>query len=95
MDGKEGIAVEQAQSLVISFLAMNRDKDIGGPVANPKVQQAIRLAIDYKGIQDIVGAGSATPASIIQLGFLGALPPLDPATARNTDEAKNVMAAAG
>jgi peptide/nickel transport system substrate-binding protein len=95
LDGMEGVEVLQARSLVISFLAMNRDKKRGGPVADPRVQQAIRLAIDYKGIQEIAGAGSATPASIIQLGFLGALPPVDPAAARDVEAAKSLMKEAG
>jgi peptide/nickel transport system substrate-binding protein len=95
LEGKEGVDVKEAQTLVISFLAMNRDKDVSGPVANPAVEKAIRLAIDYKGIQEIGGKGSSTPVSIIQLGFLGALPPLDPARAQDAEQAKKLMKEAG
>jgi peptide/nickel transport system substrate-binding protein len=95
LEGKDGIETKDAQTLVISFLAMNRDKEVSGPVADPKVQKAIRLAIDYKGIQEIGGKGSSTPVSIIQLGFLGALPPLDPAKAQDVERAKALMKEAG
>jgi peptide/nickel transport system substrate-binding protein len=95
LEGKKGIDVLEAQTLVISFLAMNRDKEIGGPVADPIVEKAMRLAIDYRGIQEIGGKGSVTPVSIIQSGFLGALPPLDPERAQNAEKAKELLKQAG
>jgi peptide/nickel transport system substrate-binding protein len=95
LEGKQGIDVKEAQTLVMSFLAMNRDKEVSGPIADPTVEKAIRLAIDYKGIQEIGGKGGATPVSIIQLGFLGELPPIDPERAQNVEKAKDMMKNAG
>jgi peptide/nickel transport system substrate-binding protein len=95
LEGKEGVEVKEAQTLVMSFLAMNRDKEVSGPIADPTVQKAIRLAIDYKGLQEIGGKGSAAPVSIIQLGFLGDLPPIDPNSAQNVEKARELMKEAG
>lgn len=58
------------------------------------VQQAVRLALDYKGIQDIVGDGSLTPTSYIQVGLLGALDARD-TSYTDVDKAKELMKEAG
>jgi peptide/nickel transport system substrate-binding protein len=63
------------QTLSMIFLMFNEDSEIGGPMANKDVQAAVEYALDYKGIQTIAGKGAITPMSIIQVGFLGALPP--------------------
>ncbi|MDO4976223.1 MAG: ABC transporter substrate-binding protein [Eubacteriales bacterium] len=78
----------------VSFIMMNMDEAIGGPVSNPKVQQAIRKAVDYAGIQTICGEGTVTPYSIIQDGFFGSLGQRD-ASYRNVEEAKTLLAEAG
>ena len=93
--GKKDVAIQEAMSLVISFLVMNNDEAVGGPMANPDVRRAVARAIDYEGLQEIAGAGCATPRSIIQLGFLGSLPAVDPAGARNVEEARELMKKAG
>lgn len=95
LEGKEGITVMKAQSMTISFLAFNRDKSVGGPMANPDVARAVRCALDYKGLQAIAGAGCTTPASIIQVGYMGALPAVDVETAQNIEKSKELMKKAG
>ena len=50
---------------------MNMNEEYGGPVSNPLVQQAIRKALNYENFQTICGEGSATPYSLIQVGFMG------------------------
>jgi len=91
---KEGVEILPFQTLSLMFLLMNEDPEIGGPMANKDVQNAVRYALDYKGIQTIVGEGAITPISIIQVGFLGALPPRDPGYT-NIEKAKELLAKAG
>ncbi|MDR1961781.1 MAG: ABC transporter substrate-binding protein, partial [Gracilibacteraceae bacterium] len=93
--GKEGLTIMDRQTLTASFLLMNRNEEVGGPVANPQVQKAIRLALDYPGIQSIAGVDTATPLAPFPLGLLGSLPPLDPAGYPQIDAAKALMAEAG
>lgn len=64
----EGI---NAATKTVGFVMMNMNEEYGGPVSNPQVQQAIRKAIDYAGIQIICGEGTITPYSLIQSGFMG------------------------
>ncbi|MCR5272744.1 MAG: ABC transporter substrate-binding protein [Lachnospiraceae bacterium] len=73
LEGTDGITLLNSSTKTVSFLMMNMDESIGGPVSDPKVQQAIRLAVDYAGIQTICGEGTTTPYSIIQDGFFGSL----------------------
>jgi len=95
LQGKEGIEIKKAQAMTITFMLMNRDPKIGGPIANPDVQKAIRLALDYQGMQTIAGEGSVTPVAPFQQGFLGTLPPKDLTTAQNIEKAKELMKQAG
>ncbi|MHB8076048.1 ABC transporter substrate-binding protein [Desulfosporosinus fructosivorans] len=95
LQDKPGIQIKKAQSMTLTFLLMNRDPKIGGPIANPDVQKAIRLVLDYQGMQTIAGEGSVTPVAPFQVGFLGTLPPRDPKTAQNIEKAKELMKKAG
>ncbi len=90
----EGVEVENTGTLNMLFLMMNNDPEIGGPMANPLVQKAVRYAVNYKGIQEMCGPGSVTPQTIIQVGFYGALEARDP---EYTDvaKAKELLAEAG
>ncbi|MCL1976350.1 MAG: ABC transporter substrate-binding protein [Firmicutes bacterium] len=89
------ISVKDAQSLTMSFLLMNRDPAVGGPVANPKVQKAIRLALDYVGIQTIAGPGMTTPLAPFPVGLYGSLPARDISNYQDIEAAKALMAEAG
>ncbi|GHV78778.1 ABC transporter substrate-binding protein [Spirochaetia bacterium] len=95
LSGASGITIKDAQSLTASFLLMNRDAKIGGPVANPRVQKAIRLALDYPGIQTIAGPGMNTPSAPFPLGLFGSLPPADVSGYPKAAEAKALLAEAG
>jgi len=81
-------------TLTMSFLLMNDDPELAGPIANKDVRRAIKYAIDYKGLQMIAGKGAVTPISVIQIGFLGALPPRDP-DFTDLDKAKELLTKAG
>ena len=54
---------------------MNADPQVGGPFANPKVQQAVRYALDYDGILALAGPGAVRMAGIIPPVFPGAMDP--------------------
>lgn len=92
--GKDNITLLNNSTKTVSFIMMNMDEAIGGPVADPKVQQAIRLAVDYAGIQQICGEGTSTPYAIIQTGFFGSLGSRD-ASYTDVDAAKAMLAEAG
>jgi peptide/nickel transport system substrate-binding protein len=79
-------------TMTMGFLLMHNDPEIGQQVSDPYVQKAVRAAVDYEGLQMIIGEGTITPASFIQYGFLGALDPIDVSTARDLDKAKAFLA---
>ncbi len=94
LEGTDGVDVLSFPTMTMGFVFMNMDESLGGPVSDPKVQQAIRLAIDYAGIQQIVGDGSLTPLSYVQVGLLGALDARDPSYT-DVEKAKELLAEAG
>ncbi|MRR39085.1 ABC transporter substrate-binding protein, partial [bacterium] len=94
LQGKPNVEIKNYETLSMMFVLTNLDPAIGGPLANVDVQNAIRYALDYKGIHTLVGEGTITPQSMIQVGFLGALPALDP-NFTNLDKAKELLAKAG
>jgi peptide/nickel transport system substrate-binding protein len=87
-------SVYEGPGNVVFFLLMNADTAIGGNMSNDKVQQAVRLALDYEGIKALTGGKSATPASVIPIGFIGAYGE-DRAPRRDVDAAKALLAEAG
>ncbi len=91
----ENVATINTSTKTVGFLMMNEDESIGGPVSNLKVQQAIKYALDYKGIQIICGSGSVTPESIIQVGFMGSKGEKDVTIAQDLNKAKELMIEAG
>lgn len=90
---KAGIRLINKQAVVCSFLLMNSDPAIGKEMANPKVQQAVRLAIDYQGLLKMAGDGASLPLSIVPQGFVGAK--TRPADYQNIEKAKALMKEAG
>ena len=94
LESAEGVELLSSPTMTMGFVYMNMDESLGGPVSDPKVQEAIRLAIDYAGIQQIVGEGSVTPVSYVQKGLLGAADPRD-TSYTDVEKAKELMAEAG
>jgi peptide/nickel transport system substrate-binding protein len=77
------------------FLLCNQNSDLSdGIMSNDTVRMAIRYAIDYDGINALVGGAAITPATIVPFGFLGAWGP-DKAVKRDLDKAKALLAEAG
>jgi peptide/nickel transport system substrate-binding protein len=92
---QEKITILDARSLTSSFLLMNRNPEVGGPVADPRVQQAIRLALDYPGIQTVAGPRMVTPQAPFPIGLSGSLGPADVSSYPKLEDARAFMAQAG
>ena len=88
----ENIELVNSPTKTVSFVMMNMNPEIGGPVADENVQQAIRLAINYANIQTIAGVGCSTPYSVLQDGFMGSKGQRD-VSYTDLDAAKEALAA--
>jgi len=73
LEGQDGVELYYTPGTTITFLLMNQDPDIGGPMADPKVQQAVRYAINYEELLQISGESAVLPLNIVPQGFTGAL----------------------
>lgn len=93
LSGNAAISIYTGSSSWTHFILMNRDASIAGPVANPLVAEAVRLALDYQGYRDL-WAGSVTPGTNMWIGLAGAYGQ-DKALERNLDRAKELLAEAG
>lgn len=92
METNADLSIFRGPGNLVHFLIMNQDPAIGGPVADPRVQQAIRLALDYDGYQTLWGG--LQPAANLAFGIAGALGE-DSALAQDLDAARALMAEAG
>ncbi len=86
------IEVWQGASTNLHYLMMNQDPEIGGPLSNPRVQLAVRYALDYEGYVDLWGG--TVPASVIPPGFFAAYGP-DRAFQRDLARARELLTEAG
>ena len=80
-----GVTAKTSPAATTFYVLMNANPQVGGPFANPKVQQAVRYALDYDGILAIAGPGAGRLAGVIPTTFPGAL---DPRQAVRTDREK-------
>jgi peptide/nickel transport system substrate-binding protein len=92
MDGNPDISIYRGPANIIHFILMNSDPDIGGIVSDPRVQLAVRYALDYEGFK--VLWGGTTPGSNLAYGLLGAWGE-DRALGRDLDRARELLAEAG
>jgi peptide/nickel transport system substrate-binding protein len=79
------VSVRSSLAATTFYVLMNNNPEVGQAFSNPKVQEAVRYALDYDGILIIAGAGASRLAGVIPTGFPGAL---DPRTAFKTDREK-------
>lgn len=93
MESNENIEIFQGIDRWTHFVLMNRDPEIGGPVADPMVARAIRLALDYEGYRQL-WTGSTTPGSNMWVGLQGAYGQ-DKAVKRDLETARQLLADAG
>jgi len=94
IDAIDGLSVYTTGSFTLHYLAMNRNAEFGGPLADPKVEAAVRAAIDYEGFRQLAGPGAVTPAAMLPVGMFGAYG-TDKAPVRDLDAAKALLAEAG
>jgi peptide/nickel transport system substrate-binding protein len=80
-----GVTARSSPAATTFYVLMNNNGQVGGPFANPKVQQAVRYALDYDGILAIAGAGAVRLAGVIPTLFPGSL---ESRQAIRTDRAK-------
>jgi peptide/nickel transport system substrate-binding protein len=89
------LRVVEGVSLNVFYLVMNRDAATNnGALSNPTVQLAVRYALDYDGINRLVGGNAVSPPSILPQGFLGAYPP-ERAFHRDLGMAERLLTQAG
>ena len=93
LEGQDGVTVINPLSMTTTFLLMNQDESIGGPLANPDVQQAVRYAIHYADLQTLAGEGAIAPLANVPQGFIGAEE--RPDNYMDTEKAKALLAQAG
>lgn len=81
--------------IAASFVMMvNMDPELSGSLANPKIIQAIRYALDYDGILKIAGPGAVRMAGVIPNNLAGALDPRE-APKTDRDRAKALIRESG
>lgn len=95
LEGVEGVTVSSGATALITFLVMSRDEGMSPEMSNPKVQEAVRYALDYEGYLTMSGDGSTVPLNFVQQGFSGALTRDLSTDGRDIDKAKTLMAEAG
>src|SRR5512133_3423877 len=77
LQGSQGVTLKNSPAATTFYLLINNNAEVGGPFANPTVQQAVRYALDYDGIMQIAGPGAVRLAGVFPTTFAGALQPAD------------------
>ncbi len=93
LEGNPEIGIYTGVSTWTHFLLMNRDPEIGGPMADPTVELAVRYALDYEGYRAL-WQGSVTPGTDMWVGIQGAFGQ-DQAFVRDLDRARELLTEAG
>ena len=92
LEGNDSINIYRGLSNWTHFIIMNTDEEKSGPFANPKVQLAVRYALDYEGYKTLWGG--VTPGSNMWVGLFTAFGE-DRAFSRDLDKARELLAEAG
>lgn len=95
LEGIDGITVSKGATAMMTFLAMSRDSKLSKELSNPKVQEAVRYALDYEGYLSLAGEGATIPLNFVQKEFSGALTRDLSTQGRDLDKAKALMKEAG
>jgi peptide/nickel transport system substrate-binding protein len=91
--GDKNIKIATAPALGLMLLHLNRNPALNGALPDPRVDAAVRYAIDYAGIRQLA-PGAVTPPSVVPVGLRGALPPED-AVVTDVAKAKALLTEAG
>jgi peptide/nickel transport system substrate-binding protein len=92
LEGNADIAIFNGSGNIVHFLLMNMNEEVGGPMSDPQVQEAVRLALDYEGYKALWGG--ITPASPMAFGIATAYGE-DHAVVRDVAAAQALMDEAG
>jgi peptide/nickel transport system substrate-binding protein len=95
LDGVDGITVTNGPTALMTFLVMSRDESLSPELSNPKVQEAVRCALDYEGYLTLGGEGCTVPLNFVQQGFSGGLTRDLTTDGQDLEKAKSLMAEAG
>jgi len=93
LEGAENIQLVPNKTYDLFFLLLNASEEYGKELANPKVREAIKYAIDYEGLCALAGNGAFTPDGIIPEGFLGYRG--ESTVTRDVEKARALLAEAG
>ena len=95
LEGVENVSISTGTTALMTFLVMSRNAEMSPEMSNPKVQAAVRMALDYEGYLVLCGDGGLVPLNFVQQGFAGALTRDLSANGRDLEKAKGLMAEAG
>lgn len=88
----DGLQVESVPSGQTIFLLLNQSEAVAGELANVKIAEAIRYALDYDALLELAGAGAVQATGVIPPGFEGAL---EGGVEQDLDKAEAALAEAG
>lgn len=88
----DDLNVDSVPSGQTIFLLLNQNPDNAGALANVKIAEAMRYALDYDALLELAGAGSVQATGVIPPGFEGAL---DAGVEQDLDRAEAALAEAG
>ncbi|KJQ52607.1 ABC transporter substrate-binding protein [Microbacterium sp. SA39] len=88
----DDLTVESVPSGQTIFLLLNQSDAVAGELANVKLAEAIRYALDYDALLELAGAGAVQATGVIPPGFEGAL---ETGVEQDLDKAEAALAEAG
>jgi peptide/nickel transport system substrate-binding protein len=88
------VTIKNSQIAASFVMMVNMNPDMSGTLANPKIVQAIRYALDYEGILKIAGPGATRMSGVIPNNLAGALHPRE-AVKTDRDRAKALIRESG
>lgn len=88
----DDLNVDSVPSGQTIFLLLNQSADNAGDLANVKIAEAMRYALDYDALLKLAGAGSVQATGVIPPGFEGAL---DAGVEQDLDRVESALAEAG
>ncbi|GAA2205307.1 ABC transporter substrate-binding protein [Nonomuraea monospora] len=93
--GAKDVKVVTQATTDFYYLMLNSLKP-GSKLADPKVRQAINIALDTKQIAEVALGGKGKPTAVTPAGLPGSCDPAAlPSAAKSVDEAKQLLAEAG
>lgn len=94
LQGTANVSVNTAPVATNFFVMFSMNPDLAGPLADPRVRDAIRYALDYDGIMKIAGPGAVRLGGVIPALLPGALES-NTAIKQDKDKAKQLLQQVG